>query len=190
MFLHDMMRQDAETHLPWATEALGCLLEVENLWIRNEKAVTSFHKDHYENIYAVIAGEKHFTLLLPTCLDRLYIRHQHSQNRSYGERSLLCGSRSCTFSYLTNQEKRCVTWNSRIRTMSPLCKSGFDMHNARVWLCSNCWPFPVSWLGEEQVGMQIVESREFLWTVWSSEPLISSAATEAIRRLKGSGRSR
>lgn len=69
---------DAETHLPWATEALGCMPEAVNLWIGNEKAVTSFHKDHYENLYAVIAGEKHFTLLPPTDVHALYLRQYPS----------------------------------------------------------------------------------------------------------------
>ncbi|MCO5593793.1 hypothetical protein L7F22_047810 [Adiantum nelumboides] len=75
---YSALSADAETHLSWATEALGCLPEAVNLWIGNEKAVTSFHKDHYENLYAVIAGEKHFTLLPPTDVDRLYIRQYPS----------------------------------------------------------------------------------------------------------------
>eukprot|EP00250_Pteridium_aquilinum_P018370 c24056_g1_i1 orf=414-1844(-) len=71
---YSALAADAETHLPWATEAFGSLPEAVNLWIGNEKAVTSFHKDHYENLYAVIAGEKHFTLLPPTDVHRLSIR--------------------------------------------------------------------------------------------------------------------
>lgn len=65
---------DAEVHIPWATEALGCMPEAVNLWIGNENAVTSFHKDHYENLYAVVAGAKHFTLLPPVDVHRMYIR--------------------------------------------------------------------------------------------------------------------
>ncbi|KAH7430237.1 hypothetical protein KP509_09G089500 [Ceratopteris richardii] len=71
---YSALSADADTHIPWATEAFGCLPEAVNLWIGNEKAVTSFHKDHYENLYAVIAGEKHFTLLPPTDIHRLYIK--------------------------------------------------------------------------------------------------------------------
>ncbi|KAG1362831.1 hypothetical protein COCNU_10G010500 [Cocos nucifera] len=66
---------DVEPDVPWATEALGCLPEAVNLWIGNERSETSFHKDHYENLYAVITGEKHFLLLPPTDVHRLYIRH-------------------------------------------------------------------------------------------------------------------
>lgn len=40
--------------------------EAVNLWIGDERSVSSVHKDHYENLYAVISGEKIFTLLPPT----------------------------------------------------------------------------------------------------------------------------
>lgn len=40
--------------------------EAVNLWIGDERSVSSVHKDHYENFYAVISGEKTFTLLPPT----------------------------------------------------------------------------------------------------------------------------
>jgi jumonji domain-containing protein 7 len=30
------------------------------------RSVSSMHKDHYENIYAVVQGEKHFTLIPPS----------------------------------------------------------------------------------------------------------------------------
>lgn len=68
--------EDCDDHIPWASEALGCLPEAVNLWIGNECSVTSFHKDHYENLYAVISGEKHFVLLPPTDVRRMYI-HQY-----------------------------------------------------------------------------------------------------------------
>lgn len=67
------LAKDAEEHIPWATEALGCVPEAVNIWIGNERAVTSFHKDHYENLYAVVVGEKHFTLLPPTDVHRMYM---------------------------------------------------------------------------------------------------------------------
>lgn len=65
---------DVDPHVPWASEALGCLPEAVNLWIGNAHSVTSFHKDHYDNIYVVVSGEKHFLLLPPTEHHRLYIR--------------------------------------------------------------------------------------------------------------------
>ncbi|KAL2613668.1 hypothetical protein R1flu_025360 [Riccia fluitans] len=72
---YGLLANDAEVHIPWATEALGCMPEAVNLWIGNPGAVTSFHKDHYENLYAVVAGEKHFTLLPPTDVHRMYVRN-------------------------------------------------------------------------------------------------------------------
>lgn len=40
--------------------------EAANLWIGDDRSVSSIHKDHYENFYAVISGAKTFTLLPPT----------------------------------------------------------------------------------------------------------------------------
>ncbi|XP_071955102.1 bifunctional peptidase and (3S)-lysyl hydroxylase Jmjd7-like [Antedon mediterranea] len=57
---------DVDDHISWATEALGKLPDAVNFWLGDKRAVTSMHKDHYENLYCVISGEKHFTLLPPT----------------------------------------------------------------------------------------------------------------------------
>ncbi|XP_006661366.2 bifunctional peptidase and (3S)-lysyl hydroxylase Jmjd7 [Oryza brachyantha] len=65
---------DVDAHVPWASEALGCLPEAVNLWIGSACSQTSFHKDHYDNIYVVVSGEKHFLLLPPTEHHRLYVR--------------------------------------------------------------------------------------------------------------------
>jgi jumonji domain-containing protein 7 len=40
--------------------------EAINLWIGDERSVSSLHKDHFENMYAVIGGEKGFVLFPPT----------------------------------------------------------------------------------------------------------------------------
>ena len=77
--------KDIQTTLPLATEAFGSeasttaysldgdehsivsgALEAVNLWIGDERSVSSLHKDHYENMYAVVSGQKTFTLLPPT----------------------------------------------------------------------------------------------------------------------------
>ena len=65
---------DADAEIAWASEALGCKPEAVNLWIGSPESVTSFHKDHYENLYAVVSGEKHFTLVPPTDVHRMYVR--------------------------------------------------------------------------------------------------------------------
>ena len=51
---------------PWAHEAFGVTEpEAVNLWIGNEQAVSFWHKDHYENLFHVLSGEKVFTLCPP-----------------------------------------------------------------------------------------------------------------------------
>jgi len=41
-------------------------VEALNLWIGDERAVSSIHKDFFENLYCVLEGEKIFTLLPPS----------------------------------------------------------------------------------------------------------------------------
>ncbi|PIA30867.1 hypothetical protein AQUCO_05300006v1 [Aquilegia coerulea] len=71
---YSALSEDIECDIHWASEALGVLPDAVNLWIGNQHSQTSFHKDHYENIYAVVTGEKHFLLLPPTDYHRLYIQ--------------------------------------------------------------------------------------------------------------------
>ena len=59
---------DASRDIPWATEAFGKPPDAVNFWMGGAKAVTSLHKDHYENLYCVISGMKTFTLIPPTDL--------------------------------------------------------------------------------------------------------------------------
>lgn len=42
-----------------------------NFWMGKSASVSSLHKDPYENIYAVVQGEKHFTLVPPVCAPSL-----------------------------------------------------------------------------------------------------------------------
>ena len=58
--------------LDWASEAFGQDPDATNIWIGDERAVSSTHKDPYENIYCVVAGTKEFTLLPPTDAPYLY----------------------------------------------------------------------------------------------------------------------
>jgi len=60
------LTDDVPKHIPFVTEALGRDPEAVNIWIGEDHSVTSLHKDHYENLYGVISGEKHFILYPPT----------------------------------------------------------------------------------------------------------------------------
>ncbi|XP_050906266.1 lysine-specific demethylase JMJ32 isoform X3 [Lathyrus oleraceus] len=72
---YSSLAEDCDSHIGWATEAFGSEPEAVNLWIGNRHSNTSFHKDHYENLYAVVTGEKRFLLFPPTDVHRFYIRH-------------------------------------------------------------------------------------------------------------------
>ncbi|XP_078304644.1 bifunctional peptidase and (3S)-lysyl hydroxylase JMJD7 isoform X2 [Panthera onca] len=65
---------DLESHVPWASEALGKMPDAVNFWLGDVAAVTSLHKDHYENLYCVVSGEKHFLLHPPS--DRPFIPYE------------------------------------------------------------------------------------------------------------------
>ncbi|PPD66633.1 hypothetical protein GOBAR_DD36485 [Gossypium barbadense] len=82
---YSVLESDCDAHIPWASEALGCLPEAVNLWIGNHLSQTSFHKDHYENLYAVVSGEKHFLLLPPTDVHRMYIKEYPAARYSYSQ---------------------------------------------------------------------------------------------------------
>ena len=59
--------------------------EAVNLWVGDERSVSSVHKDHFENLYCVVAGEKTFTLLPPT--DIAFMREEQFECRRYMLRS-------------------------------------------------------------------------------------------------------
>ncbi|RAL40385.1 hypothetical protein DM860_006455 [Cuscuta australis] len=102
---YEALRPDCESHIDWASEALGCLPDAVNLWIGNDLSETSFHKDHYENLYAVITGEKHFLLLPPTDVHRMYIREYPAAQYHYSQESK-------EFSLELEEPVRYVPWSS------------------------------------------------------------------------------
>ncbi|KAG6854781.1 hypothetical protein C0991_001208 [Blastosporella zonata] len=60
------LRSDVPSDVAFCTEALGRLPDAVNLWIGDGRSITSIHSDPYENIYTVLRGAKHFTLLPPS----------------------------------------------------------------------------------------------------------------------------
>jgi len=61
----DLLSYCAES-LPLADECFGMLPEAVNLWVGDERSVSSTHKDFFENMYCVVRGTKTFTLFPPT----------------------------------------------------------------------------------------------------------------------------
>ncbi|CAD6218748.1 unnamed protein product [Miscanthus lutarioriparius] len=102
---------DVDAHVPWASEALGCLPEAVNLWIGNAHSITSFHKDHYDNIYVVVSGEKHFLLLPPTEHHRLYVRNYPAAHYVAAEQDSE-GERQLRLKLEMEEPERIVPWSS------------------------------------------------------------------------------
>ncbi|KAL4224639.1 JmjC domain-containing protein 7 [Mactra antiquata] len=59
---------DVESDISWGSEAFGKSPDAVNFWMGDNRAVTSMHRDHYENLYCVIKGWKKFILHPPTDL--------------------------------------------------------------------------------------------------------------------------
>ena len=57
---------DDVIEIPWATEAFGKAPDAINFWMGDSRAVTSTHKDPYENIYTVVRGHKDIILYPPS----------------------------------------------------------------------------------------------------------------------------
>ncbi|XP_035916277.1 bifunctional peptidase and (3S)-lysyl hydroxylase Jmjd7 isoform X1 [Anopheles stephensi] len=64
-----------ESSLDFASEAFNKKPDAINFWMGDERAITSMHKDPYENIYCVISGYKDFILIPPIDLHNVPRRH-------------------------------------------------------------------------------------------------------------------
>lgn len=56
---------DVERSLPWADEAFGRSPAACNFWMGEDAARTTVHADLFDNLYIVVSGVKHFSLLPP-----------------------------------------------------------------------------------------------------------------------------
>ncbi|KAJ8029515.1 JmjC domain-containing protein 7 [Holothuria leucospilota] len=74
---------DVDPEISWASEALNKKPDAVNLWIGSQESVSSMHKDHFENLYVVITGAKHFILHPPT--DQPFIPYEEFPVASYKE---------------------------------------------------------------------------------------------------------
>ena len=72
---------DVPQDIPFARIALEKEADAINMWIGNERSVTSLHKDNYENIYVQIRGRKHFVLLPP--VEMPCVNEQHLPQARY-----------------------------------------------------------------------------------------------------------
>lgn len=77
------LTDDIELQMPWATQTFGTEPDAVNFWFGDGRAVTSLHKDHYENIYCVISGQKTFLLIPPT--EQPFVPYELYQQAVYKE---------------------------------------------------------------------------------------------------------
>ncbi|XP_035795793.1 bifunctional peptidase and (3S)-lysyl hydroxylase Jmjd7-like [Anopheles albimanus] len=64
-----------EASLDFASEAFNKKPDAINFWMGDERAITSMHKDPYENIYCVLSGYKDFILIPPIDLHNVPRKH-------------------------------------------------------------------------------------------------------------------
>ena len=72
---------DVPENLPFAVKAFENMPDAVNLWIGDGQSTSSLHKDPYENIYCVLAGEKIFTLYPPS--DIINVPYKHYKEAHY-----------------------------------------------------------------------------------------------------------
>lgn len=63
---NELLSDIDESLLNFAKDAFNKSPDAANFWMGDERAVTSMHKDPYENIYCVVSGYKDFILIPPT----------------------------------------------------------------------------------------------------------------------------
>ncbi|TCD66984.1 hypothetical protein EIP91_000664 [Steccherinum ochraceum] len=97
------LQADIPDDLHWCSEALESAPDAVNLWIGDQRSITSIHSDPYENIYTVIRGSKTFTLFPPTegwCMavheqpyvERTYPHAQYQRNSPHSPLKLVPSS--------------------------------------------------------------------------------------------------
>jgi jumonji domain-containing protein 7 len=82
-YFHKLLH-DIDTSIPHADSVFGKdKLEAVNLWIGDERSVTSLHKDFYENMFAVVTGTKVFHMYPPS--DSIFMYEQEFPALKYSE---------------------------------------------------------------------------------------------------------
>ncbi|OQR78394.1 jmjC domain-containing protein 7-like [Tropilaelaps mercedesae] len=113
----------------WGCRVFGVDPDASNFWMGDRRAITSMHKDHYENLYAVVRGYKTFTLCPPHSI--LRIPHRLCQNFVYRRVNDRGGAAPLT-------DSKCFSSGRQPNTMSPLCdKSRWILEEAEgktLWI--------------------------------------------------------
>lgn len=94
------------SRIEWAEEALGPNqpLDAVNLWMGDELAISSMHKDHYENLFYVASGEKIFTVCPPAHVAFLY------EHKKYRKSTFCVNEATLQWEVATMEKEPKVHW--------------------------------------------------------------------------------
>lgn len=77
--------RDVPGGIAWAENSFGKEPEAINLWIGGRPSRTSWHRDHFENIYVVLRGSKTVRLLPPIDSFRMKLKRYEQQSYDYDD---------------------------------------------------------------------------------------------------------
>lgn len=106
----------------WAWKAFDNQPDAVNFWMGDERAITSMHKDPYENIYCVIDGYKDFILVPPT--DMPYVPYETYPVYKY--ENVTSETYSLKQEYLDNGTPKTINWISIDPLLSNEKSNNFD----------------------------------------------------------------
>lgn len=76
---------DVDSDIKFGSIAFGTKPDAVNFWMGDKQAVTSMHKDHYENLYCVVKGWKKFILIPPS--DQPFVPYKSFKQAVYNAKS-------------------------------------------------------------------------------------------------------
>eukprot|EP00890_Picochlorum_soloecismus_P005897 jgi/Picsp_1/6308/NSC_03657-R1_jmjc domain-containing protein 7-like len=121
-----VLLDDVERRIEWAEEAFGNEPEAINLWIGRKPSKTSWHRDHFENIYVVVRGCKIVRLLPPTESYRMKLkRYPVATFEEAGAGGLVLNR---------NADNEVVLWSS----IMPCTCLDDSSHSREGFYCSSC----------------------------------------------------
>lgn len=77
--------RDVPGGIAWAGNSFGREPEAINLWVGGRPSRTSWHRDHFENIYVVLRGSKTVRLLPPIDSFRMKLKRYEQQSYEYDD---------------------------------------------------------------------------------------------------------
>lgn len=121
-----------------------------NFWCGNERATTSWHKDNYDNLYAVVSGTKIFKLLPPSDVVRLpYREFTMCQWQRVGDSGVV--ARKSDFKPTIVEPRSTVPWIDLPDEMNELLKPiEFRLEAGEILYLPPLWFHHVNQIGDDE----------------------------------------